>query len=123
MISIVSIIIGASIGALLRFGLGLSLNALFPTLPLGTLCANLLGGFLIGVVIAIIRQYGPLPQPLQLAIVTGFLGSLTTFSTFSAEAVNLLSLQEHIWFSLIIISHVGGSILSTILGIYCVRFL
>jgi len=115
--------IGAALGAWLRWGFGLALNHIFPTMPLGTLAANITGGFLIGVFMAVSRNYAFIPEPARLAIKTGFLGGLTTFSTFSAETVTLLTHQEYLWAAAIMITHVGGSILATIFGIYVVKLL
>lgn len=116
------ICLGASSGALLRWGFGLVLNAVFPTIPLGTLAANLLGGFLMGICMELIKNYPFVPEMLRLAITTGFLGGLTTFSTFSAETISLLAHQEYFWFCSIIVFHVAGSLLATILGIYTWKF-
>lgn len=121
--SIIAISLGASAGALLRWGFGLMLNPIFPTVPLGTLAANLVGGFLMGIFMGVIKNHGFVPEAMRLAIATGFLGGLTTFSTFSAETVSLLSYQEFFWASMIIIGHVVGSILMTILGIFAVKLI
>jgi CrcB protein len=118
----VSIGIGAALGAWLRFWFGLTLNSIFPTIPLGTLTANIVGGFLIGLFMAVSRNHTFIPEMARLAITTGFLGGLTTFSAFSAETVSLLYSQEYLWASCIIIGHVVGSILATILGIYSFKF-
>jgi CrcB protein len=83
--SILAISIGASAGAVSRWFLGLGLNALFPTIPLGTLAANLLGGYLIGLALTFFAGNPSLPPEWRLLVITGFLGGLTTFSTFSAE--------------------------------------
>ncbi|MDA8259509.1 MAG: CrcB family protein, partial [Betaproteobacteria bacterium] len=80
------IAIGAVLGAWLRYGFALLLNPVFPTLPLGTVAANLLGGFLMGIVISNFPPYMGLPVEMRLAFATGFLGGLTTFSTFDAES-------------------------------------
>jgi len=121
--TILSISLGAAVGALFRWYLGLSLNSFFPTIPLGTLAANLIGGFLMGIFMAITKDHRFISETARLAIATGFLGSLTTFSTFSAETVTLLSHQQYIWMSFIIIAHVAGSILSTIFGLYIVKLI
>ncbi len=112
---------GAAIGAWLRWGLGVMLNPLFPTLPLGTLSANLLGGLLMGFAMEIITRHAVLSPELRLLVTTGFLGGLTTFSTFSAEIVTLLLRKEYWWGTIAIASHVVGSLAMTILGILLVR--
>ena len=113
-----SIGIGAALGAWLRWWFGLTLNSIFPTIPLGTLTANLVGGFLIGIFMAITKHHSSIPEVVRLAITTGFLGGLTTFSTFSAELMTLLSGQEYFWSGLLITAHVAGSLFAAILGIY-----
>ena len=120
-IAILSICIGAIAGALLRFWLGISLNGIFPTLPLGTLAANLIGGFIMGIFMAVSKDHGFVPEAARLAIATGFLGSLTTFSTFSAETVTLISHQQYFWTGAIVLGHVAGTILATFLGLYSVK--
>ncbi len=114
---------GATFGAWLRWWLGLMLNPLFPTLPLGTLAANLLGGFLVGVAIAFFSQHAALPPEARLFIITGFMGGLTTFSTFSAEAVTLISRSEFAWALAHTAVHLGGSLVMTALGILTVNLL
>ncbi len=121
MMTFVAIGVGAILGAFLRFGLGSLFNSPFPPIPLGTLMANLLGGFIMGIFMALSRNHAYFSETMKLAIATGFLGSLTTFSTFSAETVTLLSNQEYLWASLIILVHVVGSISLTILGIFTVK--
>ena len=112
---------GAAIGAWLRWGLGVMLNPVFPTLPLGTLSANLIGGLLMGFAMEIITRHAVLSPELRLLVTTGFLGGLTTFSTFSAEIVTLLLRKEYLWGTIAIASHVVGSLAMTILGILLVR--
>jgi len=119
----VSIGVGAALGALLRWGLGLWLNPLFALLPLGTLAANLAGGFLIGLSIAFFELHQGLAPELRLLIITGFLGALTTFSTFSAETVNLLMRGQYGWGLAIISAHLGGSLLMTVAGIHAMKWL
>ena len=114
--SILAICLGASLGAVLRWLLGLSLNSLFPAIPLGTLIANLIGGYLIGVAVALFAAYPVLAPEWRLLVITGFLGGLTTFSTFSAEVVSLLQEGRMFWAGLAISAHVLGSLLMTLLG-------
>jgi CrcB protein len=114
---------GAAIGAWLRWGLGIMLNPVFPTLPLGTLSANLIGGLLMGFAMEIITRHAIISPEMQLLATTGFLGGLTTFSTFSAEIVTLLLRREYFWGTIAIASHVVGSLAMTILGILVVRAL
>ncbi|MGB6008953.1 fluoride efflux transporter CrcB [Castellaniella sp.] len=108
---------GASAGAILRWWLGRALNALFPILPPGTLAANLLGGYIIGLAIAIFGSSPHLSPQLRLFIITGFCGGLTTFSTFSAELAILLQEGRFGWLATSILVHVGGSLAMTLLGI------
>jgi len=108
---------GAAVGAWLRWWLGLLLNPVLPTLPLGTLAANLIGGLLMGFAMALVSQYESLPLEMRLLVMTGFLGGLTTFSTFSAETVTLLVREQFGWTALIVLAHVAGSILMTLSGI------
>lgn len=114
---------GAAAGAWLRWMLGLMLNPLFPTLPLGTLAANVLGGFLIGLSMEFFLQNSHLPAEAKLFVITGFLGGLTTFSTFSAEAVTLLARAQYGWASALILTHLGGSLFMTMLGIFTMKWL
>jgi CrcB protein len=112
---------GAAIGAWLRWGLGVMLNPVFPTLPLGTLSANLIGGLLMGFAMEIITRHAIMSPGMQLLATTGFLGGLTTFSTFSAEIVTLLLRREYLWGTIAIAAHVVGSLALTVLGILVVR--
>lgn len=114
--------LGAFAGAVLRWVLGILLNPIFPTLPLGTLAANLLGGLAIGVAMGVFAQFEALPVVIRLAVTTGFLGGLTTFSTFSAETVSLLLRQQYAWAGAIVATHLFGSLLMTLLGIGMVRW-
>ena len=114
--------IGAALGALLRWRLGILLNPVFPTLPLGTLCANLLGGLLIGLAMEYTALNASISPAMRLAAITGFLGGLTTFSTFSAETVNLLMRREIGWSLATVGAHVIGSLAMTTLGILIIRF-
>jgi CrcB protein len=119
----VAVGIGAMLGAWTRWGLGIALNAIIPTLPLGTLVANLAGGYLIGVAVESVLQLQLVSAEWRLFIITGFLGSLTTFSTFSIEAVELMSSQRYGWAMLHVGSHLAGSLVMTVLGICTVRWL
>lgn len=108
---------GAALGALLRWQLGLRLNALFPTVPPGTLVANLVGAYIIGFAIAYFAQMPGLAPEWRLFVITGFCGGLTTFSTFSAEIVTLLQHNRSVWAMGSIAVHVAGSLLMTLAGI------
>ena len=119
----VAIGIGGALGCWLRWGLGVLFNPLFPTLPLGTLAANLVGGLLMGCAIGVWNHFQALPPQLQLFVFTGFLGGLTTFSTFSAESATLLLRQQYLWFSGHVAVHVIGSLAMTVLGIFLTRSL
>ncbi len=121
--SFIAIGAGAACGAWLRWGLGLWLNPSLPELPLGTLLANLLGGYLIGLAVAFFMQHPGLSPEWRLLIITGFLGGLTTFSTFSAETVTLLVRGQYAWGMGIIAAHLGGSLLMTLLGIQTFKWL
>ena len=115
--------VGAALGAWLRWMLNIGLNTVLPNLALGTLSANLIGGYLIGAVIEYFFQHGAIPLELRLFVITGFLGGLTTFSSFSAEAAELMMRAQYGWAALMISSHVVGSIVMTFLGIFTVRAL
>ena len=108
--------LGAAIGAWLRWNFGLWLNPVLPELPLGTLAANLVGGYLIGLAVAFFMQHPGLSPEWRLFIITGFLGGLTTFSTFSAETVTLLMRGQYAWSTAIVALHLGGSLLMTVMG-------
>jgi len=114
---------GAALGALLRWRLGVWFNAVFPTIPFGTLASNLIGGFIMGLCMEYFSRNAGVPPELRLAATTGFLGGLTTFSTFSAETSALLLRRDYLWSAAIIGVHVVGSVLLTIAGVYCVRLL
>jgi CrcB protein len=115
--------VGAAIGAWGRWGLSLVLNSLFPLLPFGTLLANLVGSYLMGISMGLISLGGLLSPELRLLITTGFLGGLTTFSTFSAESVTLLSRGAYGLASLHILAHLLGSLLMTALGLLTLQLL
>ena len=112
---------GAAIGAWLRWALGMWLNPVFPTLPLGTLAANLIGGLLMGVAMEMMARMTQMSPELRLLMTTGFLGGLTTFSTFSGEMTGLLLRGEILWGAIGIAAHVIGSIVLTVVGILLVR--
>lgn len=114
---------GASLGAWLRWWLGMALNPVFPTLPMGTLAANLLGGYLVGVAVAFFSQHVGLPPEVRLFVITGFMGGLTTFSTFSAEVVDLLARAEYLWGFAAASMHLFGSLAMTALGILTFKLL
>jgi len=114
--SMLAIALGAAVGANLRWALGLSLNALFPALPPGTLAANLLGAWLIGIAIALFAALPELSTFWRLAVITGFLGALTTFSTFSAEVFTQIQAGRLGWAFAAIALHVAGSLAMTGLG-------
>ncbi|MDB5887274.1 MAG: camphor resistance protein CrcB [Rhodocyclales bacterium] len=115
--SVLAICIGASLGAVLRWVLGTAFNATFATIPPGTLIANMLGGYLIGVALAFFSQHAGLAPEWRLLIITGFLGGLTTFSTFSAEVTTLIQQGRLGWACMAISAHVVGSLLMTLLGL------
>jgi fluoride exporter len=126
MISILAVSIGASLGALARWGLGLWLTPLgagLSALPLGTLAANLIGGYLVGVCVAVFQAWPQLDPVWRLALVTGFLGALTTFSSFSAEVVAMLQQQRYVLALGTSALHLFGSLLLTIAGIRSVNLL
>lgn len=114
--SIIAISVGASTGAVLRWVLGTRLNQLVPALPLGTLAANLIGGYLIGIAVEYFGNNPALPPEWRLFVITGFLGGLTTFSTFSAEVVSLLQRGQLIWAFGAISAHLLGSLALTMAG-------
>lgn len=120
--TLLAIFSGAGCGALLRYALGLKLNALTPSIPLGTLSANLLGGYLIGLAIAFFATHSALSPEWRLFVITGFLGGLTTFSTFSAEIVTLLQQGRLSMGLLAVCLHLFGSIFMTFLGIATYAF-
>jgi fluoride exporter len=114
---------GAAFGAWLRWGLSVWLNAFHNALPLGTLIANLGGGFLIGIAVAFFERYPALPVEWRLLVVTGFLGGLTTFSTFSAESMILLQRGEYLWALGHSVLHLVGAVTFCIAGFGAYRAL
>jgi len=119
----VLIFCGAGCGALLRWWLGGQLNALHPVVPLGTVAANLVGGLLVGVASAGFGHHTEIPVEWRLLVITGFLGGLTTFSTFSIEVVALIGRHEYAWALLAASLHLLGSLALTGLGILAVHAL
>jgi CrcB protein len=113
--------VGAVLGAWLRYGLGLWLNPLFAAVPLGTLAANLIGGYLVGAAVAVFHINAELPPEAKLFFVTGFLGALTTFSTFSAEVVHLIQNARYAWAAGAASVHLFGSLAMTGLGIFTIH--
>lgn len=122
-LALVAIGVGAAFGAWLRWLLGMWLNPLFPAIPAGTLTANLLGGYVIGLAMAFFAAQPGLSPEWRLLVITGFLGGLTTFSTFSAEVFTLLSRQQWQWGALEILLHVAGSIAMTGAGVWTFKVL
>ncbi len=116
LISIILISAGASLGAVLRWLISTGLNSLFPDIPPGTLIVNMLGGYLIGMAIILLGKYSLASTAWSLFVITGFLGSLTTFSAFSAEVAALIQHGRWIMAAVAISAHVVGSLLMTFLG-------
>jgi CrcB protein len=119
--SILSIFVGAGLGALLRWMLSLGLNAIFPTVPLGTLASNLIGAYLIGVAVVFFTARAGLPPEWRLFVTTGFMGGLTTFSTFSVEVVTLIAQSQFGWALVVAVLHLMGSFVMTGLGMWTAR--
>ena len=115
--SLLVIAVGASLGAWLRWLLGMKLNALLPTIPPGTVIANMIGGYIIGLAIAFLAASPTLSPEWRLLIITGFCGGLTTFSTFSAETVALIQEGRLLWAFGSISLHVVGSLTMTAAGL------
>lgn len=115
--SIIAIFIGAGSGALLRWWLGLPLNSYFPSVPPGTLAANLSGGYIIGVAVALFASFSAFAPEWRLFVITGFCGGLTTFSTFSSEIVTLLQQGRSLGACGAATLHLTGSVLMTFAGI------
>jgi CrcB protein len=121
--AIAAVSVGASLGALLRWWLGLTLNQHFPAIPPGTLAANLIGGYVIGLAMAFFATYAAIAPEWRLLVITGFCGGLTTFSTFSAELVTLMQQGRAGWALAAAAVHLFGSILMTLAGIGTVLWL
>jgi fluoride exporter len=116
----VAVGLGAALGAWVRWLLGLALNPLFIALPLGTLAANLIGGYLVGVAVGVFHLNSGLPVALKLFVITGFLGGLTTLSTFSAEVIERLLAGQPAWAIGLASIHLAGSLTATYLGLLTV---
>ena len=115
--SVIAICIGACAGAVLRWQLGMWLNHAGALMPWGTLAANLTGGYLIGLFIALLQQHPQIDPAWRLLLVTGFLGALTTFSSFSMEVVDMLMLERWVQALLTATVHLAGSLLMTYAGL------
>ena len=115
--AVLAISLGAALGALSRWALSVGMNHWWPALPLGTLAANLVGGYLVGVAVALFAQLPSVAPEWRLFVITGFLGGLTTFSTFSAEVVAALQQGRLGWATTTVAAHVLGSLALTLLGL------
>ena len=115
--AVIAVSLGAALGALLRWGAAVSLNHLWPGLPPGTLLVNVVGGYLIGLAMAHLAQAPDLPPEWRLFVITGFLGGLTTFSSFSAEVVTLLQAGRTGWAAATVATHLLGSLAATVAGL------
>ncbi|MDR0770202.1 MAG: fluoride efflux transporter CrcB [Burkholderiales bacterium] len=114
---------GAAIGAWMRWGLSWWLNDWYPRFPLGTLASNLVGGFAVGVALAYFIARSDLPSHYQLFVITGLLGGLTTFSTFSSEVSMLLLRGDYLIGLALATAHLLGSLVLTIIGFAAYRVL
>ncbi|QDQ26459.1 fluoride efflux transporter CrcB [Chitinimonas arctica] len=114
--SLLAVAIGGALGSVLRYLLANGFNLIFPAIPPGTLAANLIGAYLVGIALAYFGAHQELPPEWRLLVITGFLGGLTTFSSFSGEVVQLLR-QDRLAMACASISlHLGGSLLLTFAG-------
>ena len=120
---VIAIAVGAALGALLRWWFGLRLNSVLPQMPLGTLAANLVAAYVVGVGMAAFAGMPQLSPQWRLFIITGFCGGLSTFSTFSAEVVALLQRGEYGWGAAVAGTHLAGSLLMTVAGFASVGWL
>ncbi|MBK7423613.1 MAG: fluoride efflux transporter CrcB [Propionivibrio sp.] len=121
--SILAVAIGATLGALLRWQLGSRLNSIFPTIPPGTLAANLIGAYVVGLGIAFFATFSAISPEWRLLVITGFCGGLTTFSTFSSEITTLLQQGRISWALGAVAAHVVGSVVMTFAGIATIYLL
>jgi CrcB protein len=122
-LSIIAVALGGALGSLLRWVLGVRFNASFPDVPLGTLLSNLSAGYVIGLAVAFFARYPDVPLEWRLFVITGILGGLSTFSTFSAEVTSHLQAGRVSWALGEIAIHVIGSVAMTMLGILTVTLL
>ncbi len=113
---------GGAIGCWMRWGLGIALNPLFSNILLGTLAANLVGGYLIGVAVEYFVHHDSIPPEFRLFVIVGFLGGLTTFSSFSSEAVELLTDRQLVMTFVLVAVHLIGSLAMTYLGMMTVKW-
>lgn len=123
LLGFVAVGVGAAVGAWLRWGFAVLWNAINPAMPYGTLAANLLGGYLIGLAVGFFDMHAGLPPEWRLLAITGFLGGLTTFSTFSSEVVANLIAGDYGWAAMHLLLHLGGSLLLTAFGLWTYRVL
>lgn len=121
--SLLAISVGASLGSILRWILGLALNSIFPPIPIGTLAANLFGGYLIGLAIGVFEVFSDLGPEWRLLVITGFLGGLTTFSTYSAEIMTLVQQQRFSIAATAFALHNIGSVCMVFLGLWSCTFI
>jgi CrcB protein len=112
----IAVAVGAVLGSWLRWGLSVAMTAVTSTLPLGTLIVNLGGGYMIGIAFAFFHHHASLSPEWRLFVITGFLGGLTTFSTFSAESMVFLHRGDYTWALLHSALHLVGSIACCIAG-------
>ena len=117
MLQFAAVGVGAALGAWLRWGLLIWLNAKLPAFPLGTLASNLIGGYLVGLAVAFFGARADLPPEWRLFVITGMLGGLTTFSTYSAEVTDLLLRGAYGTATALALAHLAGSIVLTIAGV------
>ena len=122
-LSVLAVSVGAAIGAVLRWLLAARFNPLSTAVPLGTLAANLIGGYAIGLALGWLGQHPEMPPQVRMFVVTGMLGGLTTFSTFSAEVVTHLQTGRLGPALLLAVTHVAGSLALTALGLATARAL
>lgn len=120
--SLCAVMLGGSLGAALRWGLSATMNHRWSAMPLGTWLANLLGGFLVGVAVAWFSKHADMDPAWRLFVITGLLGGLTTFSSFSAEVVSMLQSERYQWALATVALHVLGSLLMTVIGIRWVEY-